>query len=1772
MKKIKIASIAALVGIVMAITGEYTHAADFVTDKASWLLVSTNGGPPSARRGHSAVYDSASNTMIVFGGTDSGYKNDVWKLNLNTNEWSSINASPDTNRANDADGVPNPRATHSAVWTGSDMIIFGGWNHLVDGAVYRDVWVLKNALGGSPQWERKGVAPTPFGYGLRGSSAVWTGTKMIIFGGMRDDEKVFNRVMSYTPSSNTWEDSLDGGIGARYEHSAVYDSNSDSMFVFGGRGVGHAVRNDVWKLTDASSGSRAWTRLIDNNIEGSPNRRAGHSAFFDTTNSQMLVFGGITAGGNRSEDVWALKTGDLTWSRVFPSGVTPGIRSDQAGIYDGVDDIIIFGGDKKGAGNYGDTWKLNFVVPPVIDPRIDPPTIVDFKPICLGPNNASVVLYWTDHAGNGTGSDYEYYYTKDDGLGNRVGPIAVGGSPRDPRDPNIILFLVPPILAEGGVYQFEIGHIGDTHVSPLGPKIQLQMCSPTIKIEPDENMPVVEVGDDVYSAHTGVDPIQFLAFYDADGSDNSSEPVPVTYNGLTFWAENGDPFTVIEIGDKLGIGSPCTNGADLSDLRKGCVRNRGIGGSAGFQATRDGITDTATIQFGNQSPIATGFSVSTNEDTALAINMRDYNSDGTLESYDFDTHDDGSLEYLIMSGPTNGSLSGSGSNRIYTPTSNYNGSDSFTFKVKDIHGGESETVTVVIAVDPANDTPVASCSISPSSVATDIDFTADGSVSSDIDGDVLEVCWDWDNDGNCETSFNSLKTQIHSYSTSGNKTVGMKAKDSSGATNSATCNVTVTTPPAGPDLITYSLSVSPSSSTVGDLLTFSGIVKNQGETGADASKTTLSVDGDGDVNSDGNYYNDPSDFSSNNATGDLATGVTEMEVWTDAWTATAGAKKFKICADTDNEVTEDNETNNCSEMNFSVSSTPTLAVDLSASATSGVGSVNTTLTADATGTATGNIKYYFWWNCASNTTDLSIARGDCGAENVASGLTAVDPYTTPSYTYTSSSTAKVLIERQGLFAQDTLSISVSADPCVPDNNAPTAFNLFSPANGVTGLGYSITLQWNTSSDPDDCSGITYDVYVSADDNVIEAGDYVNSTNSTFYVYSANRQCNVSTEYYWQIVARDANGNSTSSAVWKFETGPLGSDYSIGINPSIQTANPGDARVYNISISPQCGYNNPVAVSINSVISSIPGREGGLLKGLSTDNVSYGPGPVTLNPVGGVYPTGYLKLADGNADDVRGYIFTVRIFANGSKDASPQLYINQRPNPRVITTATSPFPGAISDPPSGVNPLTVKFSDNNSDGGSVDSFPGNKIAVYVADLDGDMVVDRCFSTVWALPFSCNNGGSPISPSSWNQVYNDSTTAIYGVFDDLFDNTGDPLKSFNYISKPVSIVNVAPVAHAGISRDSMWFDSGVINPLDFKSNITVPLGEDIPLNFAAWRGTEGSPINQSTDLNGTEAFPNQWSHNNMGMNGANNGKTSKCDWNIDFDSNFGDQITDNPINFRECSDPEGDGANYISTNHTFTTPGNNQMFQVLRMTDRGTATSDAWADPDLNGTVKVNVKPVLTAVAEGSGNGVVTSAPAGIPGSINCSTAGHTPITSDCRALYDKNQGVTLTALADPPGPDGLTSVFKEWRGDAASCGSSFTCTLIMTSNKKAIAIFNKPSLTILPHETILRIGQTFQFEAFYDPDGSCSDGCETAEERVTSCAGVGSPSPQCQGNSQWGSSNNGVLTLIDRGFVEGKARGSAKVSIEYDQDGNAATPPVRDESEFIKIIRYKWEER
>lgn len=327
---------------------------------------------PIDRFYHSAVLDTTTNRMIVFGGaafehSDSGSGgpdlNDVWLL------YSAATATSDAltwNPTSPVGAPPAPRLGHTAVYNSASnrMIVFGGGLGLTSPCA-NDTWVLENANGkpGSPAWAQlspSGSAPSPrilhTGVYDAGSNT------MIVYGGLDCFSTFFGDVWVLsnadgTGGTSTWSQLLPAGSGpgGRENHNAVYDSKNNIMIVFGGSSASAAF-NDVWTLSHANGqgGAPAWTQLSPS---GSlPTARAASSSVYDPGKNTMTVFAGSDITGNLN-DTWVLSHanglgGTPAWTQLSGGSTTPEARFGHSAVYNPLNHVMtIFGG--RVSGNLG---------------------------------------------------------------------------------------------------------------------------------------------------------------------------------------------------------------------------------------------------------------------------------------------------------------------------------------------------------------------------------------------------------------------------------------------------------------------------------------------------------------------------------------------------------------------------------------------------------------------------------------------------------------------------------------------------------------------------------------------------------------------------------------------------------------------------------------------------------------------------------------------------------------------------------------------------------------------------------------------------------------------------------------------------------------------------------------------------------------------------------------------------------------------------------------------------------------------------------------------------------------------------------------------------------------------------------------------------------------------------------------------------------------------------------------------------------------------------
>jgi len=356
--------------------GRYTPASD------SWRPISLDNAP-SARMGHTAVWSGG--RMIVWGGIvpHSGSEERLGTGAI-------YDPSTDTWTATSASGAPSPRGEHTAIWTGGVMVVWGGRE---DGHGFDPSKTGGRFDPATNSWAPTTLAGAP--EGRRAHTAVWTGTEMIVWGGSRSSGPN-NPSWSggwYDPVDDSWRPISSAPPSARsMDHSAIWTGSL--MILWGGfngwesataRGARYDPSSDTWTSTSLSAaglplpltGPGFWTGTemlvwalgggrydptIDSwktiSTSDAPEYRLYHTAVW--TGDELVVWGGWTGDqilvlGGRYDPV------SDSWRPTSNAGA-PEFRRDASAVWTG-EEMIVFGGHvgwRLGTGGrydpVSDTW------------------------------------------------------------------------------------------------------------------------------------------------------------------------------------------------------------------------------------------------------------------------------------------------------------------------------------------------------------------------------------------------------------------------------------------------------------------------------------------------------------------------------------------------------------------------------------------------------------------------------------------------------------------------------------------------------------------------------------------------------------------------------------------------------------------------------------------------------------------------------------------------------------------------------------------------------------------------------------------------------------------------------------------------------------------------------------------------------------------------------------------------------------------------------------------------------------------------------------------------------------------------------------------------------------------------------------------------------------------------------------------------------------------------------------------------------------------------
>ncbi|KVI05837.1 F-box/kelch-repeat protein At1g51550 [Cynara cardunculus var. scolymus] len=303
---------------------------------------------PTPRASHSLNFFSG--CLVLFGGGSEGgrHLDDTWIAYVGNGfrrmmNWQRVIS----------DG-PSGRFGHSCVVIGDCLVLFGGIND--SGIRQNDTWIAQVAIDETNSssrlsWRLLDVGPVA--PPTRGAHACCSidNQRMLIHGGIGLSGMRLGDTWVLHLSENlcfgTWHETVTHPVPSpRSGHTLTYIGGSRTV-LFGGRGMGYEVLNDVWYL-DSSEDRLGWVPVVFElrNIPGGLSLpRVGHSATL-ILGGRVVIYGGEDSYRHRKNDFWLLDIGSKrTWRRLKSEGYEGRSRSfhracaDESGC-----NLYVFGG------------------------------------------------------------------------------------------------------------------------------------------------------------------------------------------------------------------------------------------------------------------------------------------------------------------------------------------------------------------------------------------------------------------------------------------------------------------------------------------------------------------------------------------------------------------------------------------------------------------------------------------------------------------------------------------------------------------------------------------------------------------------------------------------------------------------------------------------------------------------------------------------------------------------------------------------------------------------------------------------------------------------------------------------------------------------------------------------------------------------------------------------------------------------------------------------------------------------------------------------------------------------------------------------------------------------------------------------------------------------------------------------------------------------------------------------------------------------------------
>jgi len=217
----------------------------------------------------------------------------------------------------------SPRSPAVTVWTGTEMVVWGGVNaeqFLADGAAYdpaRDRW---RPLASGPLSPRTGVM------------SVWSGRELLVWGGGNSGD-TFADGAAYDPATDRWRTMVQGPLGRRTGGATAWTGRE--MVIWGGVDVaGGREFKDGAAYDPATNG---WRIIAASPL---PGRDDPATAW---TGRELLVWGGNTVDGGFFADGAAYDPAADRWRPLPLPGAALAARTAPATVWTGRE-MVVWGG------------------------------------------------------------------------------------------------------------------------------------------------------------------------------------------------------------------------------------------------------------------------------------------------------------------------------------------------------------------------------------------------------------------------------------------------------------------------------------------------------------------------------------------------------------------------------------------------------------------------------------------------------------------------------------------------------------------------------------------------------------------------------------------------------------------------------------------------------------------------------------------------------------------------------------------------------------------------------------------------------------------------------------------------------------------------------------------------------------------------------------------------------------------------------------------------------------------------------------------------------------------------------------------------------------------------------------------------------------------------------------------------------------------------------------------------------------------------------------